>query len=156
MLIRHLLRHCWPVLDNVGGIWLDSLEYLRCLWWRHRLSAPKMAALSKQTSRHIALAFLATWQWRHLHFPHHIPQSANCTQPFQILYRSSHMAARLWLVDYQPERLSLAHRAASIGTSDLYRIIGSYANQSADIADPVEPIERSSSLSGNLVAERFI
>ena len=46
--------------------------------------------------------------------------------------------------------------ATSIGTSDLYRIIGSYANQSADIADPVEPIERSSSLSGNLVTERFI
>ena len=51
-------------------------------------------------------------------------------------------------------RLTL--RATSIATSDLYRIIGSYANQSADIADPVEPIERSSSLSGNLVTERFI
>ena len=36
------------------------------------------------------------------------------------------------------------HWATSIGTSDLYRIIGSYANQSAGIADPVEPIERSS------------
>ena len=48
------------------------------------------------------------------------------------------------------------HGATSIGTSDLYRIIGSYANQSADIADPVEPIERSSSLRGNLVTERFI
>ena len=47
-------------------------------------------------------------------------------------------------------------RATSIRTSDLYRIIGPYANQSADIADPVEPIERSSSLSGNLVTERFI
>ena len=49
-------------------------------------------------------------------------------------------------------------RATSIGTSDLYRIIGSYANQSADIVDPVEAIERSSSLSGNLelVTERFI
>ena len=46
----------------------------------------------------------------------------------------------------------------SIGTSELYRIIaiGSYANKSADIADPEEPIERSSSLSGNLVTERFI
>ena len=47
-------------------------------------------------------------------------------------------------------------RPTSIGTSELYRIIGSYANQSADIADPVEPIERPSSLSGNLVTERFI
>ena len=53
-------------------------------------------------------------------------------------------------------RLTQSQRATSIGTSDLYRIIGSYANQSADIADPVEPIERSSSLSGNLVTERFI
>ena len=52
--------------------------------------------------------------------------------------------------------LVATHGATSIGTSDLYRIIGSYANQSADIADPVEPIERSSSLSGNLVTERFI
>ena len=43
----------------------------------------------------------------------------------------------------------LSIRATSIGTSGLYRIVGSYANQSADIADPVEPIERSSSLSGN-------
>ena len=53
----------------------------------------------------------------------------------------------------------IAHSAVwptSIGTSELYRIIGSYANKSADIADPEEPIERSSSLSGNLVTERFI
>ena len=27
MLIRHLPRHCCPVLDNVGGIRLASLEY---------------------------------------------------------------------------------------------------------------------------------
>ena len=53
-------------------------------------------------------------------------------------------------------QISETYGATSIGTSDLYRIIGSYANQSADIADLVEPIERPSSLSGNLVTERFI
>ena len=53
------------------------------------------------------------------------------------------------LVSRYQAKILLTHRATSIGTSDLYMIIGSYANQSADIVDPVEPIERSSSLSGN-------
>ena len=49
----------------------------------------------------------------------------------------------------------LSMRATSIGTSGLYRIVGSYANQSADIADPVEPIERQLQ-PVCLVTERFI
>ena len=52
--------------------------------------------------------------------------------------------------------IGLSERHRLVPCSDLYRIIGSDANQSADIADPVEPIERSSSLRGNLVTERFI
>ena len=34
------------------------------------------------------------------------------------------------------------HHFRATAISGLYRIIGLYANQSADIADPVEPIEK--------------